>query len=272
MNDVTSAGVFDLLPPNLRSDPSIAAAARAIDEKLRGATDEILKLCYYVRLDELTPEETDELAWQWHVDFYDPSLPVEKRRELVKRSLGWHKRKGTPSAVEEIVSAAFDSATVFEWFEYAGEPFHFKVQTRDIITEEKYNQVVRAINSVKRASAVLDDIEVIRDYKQTIEVSSAFNRYLYGIPFAGTFLCGTWPGQATIGKLYQSTEELSRSDYQGNQWAYRVAAKMVAGTEEVPEALNINAEAIVTTTMEINKKRREYAFCGITICGSGATT
>ena len=272
MIDVKTVSLLDLLPPNLRADASVAAAAQAIDREMKESTDAILRLCYFARLDDLTSEETDELAWQWHVDFYDPDLPLEKRRELVKRSYAWHRRKGTPSAVEEIVSAAFDSAAVFEWWEYGGQPYHFKVQTREIITADKYNQVVKAIKSVKRASAVLDDIEVVRDYRQTIEMSAAYNRYLYGIPFAGTFLCGTWPGQATLGKLYQATEELSQSGYATNQWAYRVAGKLISGTDIVPDTLYVKADGIVTTEDDYSKNSRAYALCGITICGSGATT
>lgn len=106
----------------------------------------------------------DLLDWQEHVDFYDPSLPIEKKRELVRLADATHKRKGTPWAVDQVVSTAFDEGFVSEWFEYGGAPYHFKVTTTDRMTVEKrYADIVRAINSVKDKRSHLESITIRRD-------------------------------------------------------------------------------------------------------------
>lgn len=189
MRNLEQTRLVELLPTSIRYDPIVSAAAAAIDDEMQSLTKSMDKLAIFSRLDQLTDAEADELAWQFHVDFYGPPMPIEKKRELVKNSFSWHRRKGTPSAVEEVISVAFDSAEVKEWFDYGGQPYHFKVVTRDLITPETYDQVVRAIHSVKNVRSVLDDIEVNRDYKRVIHVSSSFSRISYPFQaFAGEHL------------------------------------------------------------------------------------
>lgn len=159
MIDMKSVSLLDIIPSNIKDDPSVAAAALAIDAELKGITDEIQKLSIFSRSDEWTEEETDELAWQFHVDFYNPSLPIEQKRELVKNSIAWHRRKGTPSAVEELITTLFGEGKVEEWWEYGGQPYYFQVVTNNPeVTQEKAKEFYRAIDSVKRLTARLEKV------------------------------------------------------------------------------------------------------------------
>lgn len=161
MIDLDNVSMLDILPPNLQDDPAMAAAAKALDNELQEINDGIRKLSIYDRADEWTEEETDELAWQFHVDFYDQTLPHEQRRELVKNSIAWHRRKGTPSAVEELISTLFGEGKVEEWFEYGGQPFHFQVLTNNPeVTTDRAQEFYRAVGSVKRLTAILESVVI----------------------------------------------------------------------------------------------------------------
>lgn len=161
MTNLQTASLLDLLPPNLRSDPTVSAAALSIDGEMQSVTASISNLTYWIRLDSLTSQESDELAWQFHVDFYDPTLPLSKRRELVKNSYAWHKRKGTKSAVNELINTVFGDGDVQEWFEYGGDPGTFRVITSNTaITNEDAQQFLSALDSVKNARSHLDSIQV----------------------------------------------------------------------------------------------------------------
>lgn len=114
---------LDLLPENLASDPTIRAAAAALDGELRHSVLAIPDLLLFSRLalsasDELIaplarltelvgglpalPESTiDALAWQLHVDGYEAAVTYDDKRRMVDRSLLLHRRKGTPWAVAE---------------------------------------------------------------------------------------------------------------------------------------------------------------------------
>ncbi|MGO4373483.1 phage tail protein I [Paenibacillus sp. MCAF20] len=161
MINIQNISLLDLLPPNIRNDPTIAAAAQAVDAELVSLTQQINKLTYYNRFDSLTSEEADELAWQFKVDFYDLSAPIEQRRQLIKQSYSRHKTKGTPGAVEDLIATIFGLGEVQEWFQYGGEPGYFKIVTSDPeATAGKADEFLAAINSVKNARSWLEAIEL----------------------------------------------------------------------------------------------------------------
>ncbi|WP_160044716.1 phage tail protein I [Paenibacillus sp. USDA918EY] len=182
MTDVKNMSLLDLLPTSIRYDPGVIAIAQALDEQIRVAVDEIYKLPLFSRLDELSDEEADELAWQFHVDFYDPALPLEQKRELVKNAFKFHRRKGTPAAVEDLITILFGEGKVEEWFEYGGVPGRFRVRTSDpSATNERAQEFVQAIDSVKRLSAWLEAVIL----EETIE---ARDMYFGGMLHIGEFI------------------------------------------------------------------------------------
>ncbi|OBZ08040.1 phage tail protein I [Bacillus sp. FJAT-26390] len=176
MINMDAINLVDLMPYNIAVDPVVSAAAQAIDGELRVLTNQIKHLSYFNRLDTITEAETDELAWQYHIDFYDPTLPLEQRRELVKRSYGWHRRKGTPSAVEELIATIFGSGEVQEWYEYGGEPGYFKVLTSDpAANASKAAEFIAAINSVKNVRSWLESIEITSGDSMGIYIGNALH-------------------------------------------------------------------------------------------------
>ena len=151
----------DLLPPNIAMDPKVRAAAEALDGELQSVTEAIKECSFFARIDKLPEVIIDFLSWRFHVDFYEPDLPIQVKRELVKKSIPWHRRKGTPVTVEELVAAIFDDARVVEWFEYGGEPYMFKVVTFNYsTTQEQAEEFLRALDAVKNTRSWLEAIEI----------------------------------------------------------------------------------------------------------------
>src|SRR5690554_1045404 len=107
MLNISDISLLDLIPPNLKSDPQVQAAATALDAELKAVTEAVKGIILYSRIDELPEEIIDHLAWQFHVDYYNPNLPLDVKRTLVKNSLAWHRSKGTPATVEELITAVF---------------------------------------------------------------------------------------------------------------------------------------------------------------------
>lgn len=167
MIDMKTASLLDLLPANLCNDPSLQAAALAIQNELQVTTEAIYKLSIWDRINELNNTEVDELAWQLHVDFYDTTLPIDQKRKLVENAIKFHRRKGTPSAVEELMTTIFGDGIVEEWFEYGGQPGYFRVITSNFsATTEHADRFLRAVNSVKNMRSWLDSV-VIRLVEET---------------------------------------------------------------------------------------------------------
>lgn len=100
----------------------------------------------------------DELAWQFHVDYYDKSADIETKKNLVKTSIKIHQKKGTPQGVIDLLKTAFPSGTVLsEWFNYGGKPYHFKITTSSLNTIN-IDKFLKALDSVKNERSYLDGI------------------------------------------------------------------------------------------------------------------
>ena len=197
--DLQSVSLLDILPPNLLADKQIHAAARALDDELQKITAATRNTLLLPRLDELPEEVIDLLAWQWHVDFYEPvGMDIETKRRLIKNSIAWHRIKGTPAAVEEVVSAVFDTSHVQEWFEYGGKPYHFKVVTEDVTTDKDVlERMRRAIHAAKNARSWLETVEFILHLQDTAKVDDkhaleAHKDEIERYPWRGRFFDGSW--------------------------------------------------------------------------------
>ena len=165
MIEMESALLKDVMPQNLLADEGVRDAAAAIDTELQKVSELYMECLLIARIDELPSEIIDILARQWHVDFYDDTLPVETKRKLVKESIAWHRIKGTKAAVEKVVRAVFNTGNVHEWFEYEGSPYHFRVDVieSDTIDADEINQVVKSIESTKNTRSWLDGLGFHRD-------------------------------------------------------------------------------------------------------------
>lgn len=164
IKNVESLSLLDILPANILEDEKVAAAAQALDREIKEVTKATIEVLHISRIDELPEAVVDLLAWQWHVDFYDQNLSLEKRRALVKNSIRWHMKKGTKAAVEEMVQTVFEGGRVTEWFEYNGEPYHFKIDLLEApgISQENIDTVVRLVKAVKNTRSWLDSVGFFR--------------------------------------------------------------------------------------------------------------
>ena len=169
-------GLLDIMPENLLEDEHIRKITEVIDAALKDIYPEVAYPALISRIDELDSDTIDSLAWQWHVDFYDEDLPLEVRRELVKRSIDYHRHMGINYSVEGVVGTCFPDAVVHENWEYGGRPYCFKVTTINSAIPEgtELNRIIQAINSVKNARSHLDEI--------------GFIRYLHAVMYMGSYL------------------------------------------------------------------------------------
>lgn len=161
MTNIEQISIYDLLPPNAQADPTVSAAARSLDGHMRELTQKAKDISFYRRLLEgkITDAEADERAWQDHVDFWDTSLPLEQKIQLLLNAKEFHRIKGTPAAIEDLITILFGEGKVEEWFEYGGEPGYYRVTTNNPeVTLDRAQEFYRAVESVTRLSAHLEEV------------------------------------------------------------------------------------------------------------------
>ncbi|QEH67254.1 phage tail protein I [Cellulosilyticum sp. WCF-2] len=173
MNNINQTSIMDLLPPSIASDSKIINAAKALDKEIAKVNELMEKTIILPYIDKLGLELVDILAEQFKAPFYDSSLSIEKKRELVKKSIAWHNRKGTVGALEEVVTTIFGESEVSEWYEYGGEPHHFRITTTNLeVDNELIQQFKETAEHIKRKSSKLD--EVIVNIASQLDIFTGF--------------------------------------------------------------------------------------------------
>ena len=170
MNNIENYFIHKNLPQSLDKE-NVQEVAKVVDDTLLSFDKTIAEVLIYPAIDMLGSELINTLAIQMHCDFYDDTLPLAVRRNLVKNSIAWHRIKGTPAAVEQMIQTVYQTGVVEEWFDYGGEPFFFKVNLGDSqITTQKIKNLIKMINVSKNVRSWL---EVLR-FSKSIDIT----RYL----------------------------------------------------------------------------------------------
>lgn len=177
MNDLTKLDLKALLPSSIANDETVQNICDAITDKLQMISEKSELVLLLPRLDYLPELLIDELAWQYHVDFYDYSAPLDLKRALVKEAIAGHRKKGTPAAVEAVCAAVFKSAKVFENWQYGGEPYHFQVRriAEGIPDQTVIDNLYRAIAESKNVRSWLDTLSFYREASGTVFIGGAYS-------------------------------------------------------------------------------------------------
>ena len=149
---LTRENLVATLPPALQKDPSAVALAEAMADLLARRPEEIEQLRIYPVIDRLDERLLDILAYDFKVDWWDADYSLEEKRRTLKDSWRVHKLLGTKAAVEMAISAIYPRTTVLEWWEYGGEPYHFRLDiniTNDSIDSDKQRRVLERLNYYK---------------------------------------------------------------------------------------------------------------------------
>lgn len=176
--------ITQILPEILSERESVQALSFALHQAVK-------KLCHYCEnisvfssIDSAPEKVLDLLAGEMDTQYYDDSLPINVKRQLIKNTLPWYMGTGTPGALEELVTAVYGCGNkVEEWFEYGGKPHFFRVNITNMEVKHGQNEEFRRIlNRIKRLSSQLDAIRYLFHYKTCWLI-----RYEQVMTFAGDF-------------------------------------------------------------------------------------
>lgn len=160
----------DLLQNPGKHNPEARALSYAILQEKRRIMDAANQTRTMAMIDELPEKILDILAVELRTPAYSESFSIEIKRTLIKGTLAFYSKLGTPEAVDWVVRSIFGNGGIDEWFTYGGEPHHFRVTVRNdgtFNTLEGLEDFHRLVNAVKRLSSWLDGITVITDLGTT---------------------------------------------------------------------------------------------------------
>ena len=159
-----------LMPLWMRSDCTDVSLAESIDLETNKIVKKFKDLSKWNEIENLDEEKLDEIAWDLNISWYRYDATLEMKRNIIKNARRVHRKLGTKWAMEQVLTCYFDESTVLEWWQYGGEPGHFKIQTINTATVNKDAELfLNILDDVKRYSQVLDKIEVIASGSMNVE-------------------------------------------------------------------------------------------------------
>ena len=153
----------DIMPDNLASQVETQAFAYAVGRQIE-------KLCAYSDAARTYAAIATMPEWLLHymavelrTPSYDENYSLKTKRALIQGSLLFYTQMGTPAAVNRIIETIFETGYIEEWYEYDGDPHHFRAYVGDggEVGPGELEEFRRVLSSVKRLSSWLDDIITI---------------------------------------------------------------------------------------------------------------
>lgn len=152
MVDIKNSSITDILPENFKYDPKVMALGYALGKAVKRVCDYADKTSLFASIDTLPEDIIDILAIELRTQYYDESMPLEQKRELVKNTMPWYNRAGTTGAVQEMVNTVFGTGRVLEWYDTDDAPGTFKISTPRTINPDLvalFNSVVDNVKNVR---------------------------------------------------------------------------------------------------------------------------
>lgn len=199
MIDINTGELKDLWPDE--TSPEFLSISYAIKLRLADIILKASKVGISYDIDGLDEEALDYLALELKTPYYEQSLPIEKKRELVKSALVWRAKAGTSGAVQEAIKTIFGYGELEEWYQNGGDMDTFEVVLNSSQAEsediEKITNILEWIKNVRSHYSGL----TFQDKKALKLKTDDDTAYQYEVP-----KCGTLPYPAAVGK--QHTQDL----------------------------------------------------------------
>lgn len=148
--------------PNLIARDARFGPLATLTERLQ--TLDVSKLLVYL-IDLVEPQALPHLADQFHVmglEGWNAALTDESRRTLIKSAIELHRYKGTPYAVRLAIEQMGLSGRPVEWFDYGGNPFHFKISAKIPVgrafTDADWQTLLDRIEDAKNVRSRLEGV------------------------------------------------------------------------------------------------------------------
>lgn len=168
MIDFYNTQITDLFQNPLSDNPEVRALAWAVLKEKQRIASLAKTTRTMAMVDELPEPILDVLAVELRSPYYTQDMEIEQKRSIIKGTMVWFFKAGTPAAVQELISSVFGSGKVVEWYDFTeGEkkPGTFDIVTSARMTEEMVSDFLRIIRRVKNTRSHIRRVLVEREYK-----------------------------------------------------------------------------------------------------------
>lgn len=207
MIKLTEGGFADLWGGE--KSPEILSISYALQMQVARIVAAAEKTKCFSDIDKLADETLDYFAVEMRTMYYDQTLPIEKKRAIIKNTLNWYTKGGTTSAVRELLSVVFGEGDLEEWFNYDGDPYHFRAvlpvsQGSAVGDMNLFRELIQKIKNVR---SHVDEL-VLQD-KTVLKLKTTEGKYRLCPPRCGTIPMVSTGFSQDVANLILRTQEMS---------------------------------------------------------------
>ncbi|MBR0075536.1 MAG: phage tail protein I [Synergistaceae bacterium] len=179
--NITELSLIDIAPSSITTDENVQNIIKAIDPEILEISEDISEVFIISRIKTLPEPVLDLLAWQWHVDFYELAKNIDAKRDMVLKSISWHRKKGTRKAIIEALEMLGVEAKFIAWYEEEenkNNPYTFAIEAKltgdfwERVDWTKPTQTIRrAILESKAARSYMSRLYVYMEGASTQTIS-----------------------------------------------------------------------------------------------------
>lgn len=161
MQLINNSNFYEIIPTpfkNIQTQCLAYALSQAIFRLCQ--TSQYVRVLY--EISGLPENILDYLAVEFRAQYYSQSMTRMQKVGIVESTLPWYMKSGTKGSLEKLLSSIYEESEVFEWFDYGGEPYHFKVKIGNvnIFDNEQFDKLLAIVQGAKNARSILDGISV----------------------------------------------------------------------------------------------------------------
>ncbi len=150
-----------IVPDCMKDDACIKALNATLEPLVKELAVKARNLSVWDRLEKLTDEELDNIAYEFDIPWYSDEYPREVKAEVIRNSDPLLRRLGTPYMCRQTIQSIFGDCKLEESvIDYEGKPHYFRITVAngEELTETNYKRLLYLINKVKRASSRLEKL------------------------------------------------------------------------------------------------------------------
>lgn len=218
--------IHQLFPDFILADKNGYAMAKAIERALQIMCSTIQTGVDNLQdIDKMPEWRLDEMAWELGC-LYDHNANIEIKRRWIKDATPLYSALGTPQSIYNFIEGFFDQVELEEHWQYAGDPFHFRVTVSGEWNDANEAWLRRAIEASKNVRSVLDDIAL--GSGTTIIVSGEGGELArFCPPLTGDGLyAGTYPEESIISRLVDEVYVIATRNTRGHVFPYTQAGTL----------------------------------------------
>ena len=161
MQLLNNVDIYSLLPETYQNIYT-ECISYALNQAIRLLIKYSNRIGVIYAVEQLPESVLDQLAIEYEIKIYKQDTDLQRKQRLIKNALINYMNTGTANDLEKTIANISASAKVKEWFNYNGEPYHFKITATGVDTkdENSINEFLDVIESTKNVRSILDDVQV----------------------------------------------------------------------------------------------------------------